>query len=73
MHTKRRITLLIDEETLKEGQELGLNLSKTCENCLKNIIKALKDSYSQINAIKGVNTQITEMGARLIIWRTNGA
>jgi hypothetical protein len=65
MHTKRRITLLIDEETLKEGQELGLNLSKTCENCLKIVIKGLKDSYSRITANNGGNFDVS----RLIIWR----
>ena len=58
MHTKRRITLLIDEETLKEGQELGLNLSKTCENCLKVIINALKNSYSQITAYNNGNSDM---------------
>lgn len=40
--TKVRTTLLIDKEVIEKAKELGLNLSKVCENCLKQYIKALE-------------------------------
>ena len=52
MH-KQRTNILLDAETLKEAQELGLNVSKTCENCLKRIINTLKQSYSEITLNDG--------------------
>ena len=60
---KVRTTILIDAEILKQAQELGVNVSKACENSLILLI----------NAIKGVNAEIPGMGARLIIWRAKGA
>jgi hypothetical protein len=39
---KTRTTLLIDKEVLQKARELGLNVSKCCENALKLYIKAME-------------------------------
>ena len=49
MGKKVRTNLYIDSETLREAQELGLNISKTCENALKIVIERIKPFYSQKN------------------------
>ena len=41
-------TIRIDTETLKKAKELGLNVSKCCENALKLYTNALTDVNSQI-------------------------
>jgi hypothetical protein len=41
MTNKRKITILVDSEVVKKAHELGLNVSKVCENCLKQYIEAL--------------------------------
>lgn len=51
---KTKTCISIETEILEKAQELGLNISKVCENALKQIIKA----------IESVNSG---MGARLII------
>ena len=43
-----RTNLYIDSEVLKEAQELGLNVSKTCENALKLAIEQLRPIYGKI-------------------------
>lgn len=58
---KTRTSILIETEILKQAQEYGINISKACENSLILLI----------NAIKGANTQISGMGARLIISNGN--
>jgi len=45
MGKKARTTLYIDTEIIKEAQELGLNISKTCENALKMAIEQLRPIY----------------------------
>jgi len=37
-------TIRIDTEVLKKAQELGINVSKACENCLKQYIQALENA-----------------------------
>jgi post-segregation antitoxin (ccd killing protein) len=44
---KIRTNIYIDKNILQEAQELGLNVSKTCENALKIAIERLKPLYSQ--------------------------
>ncbi|MDH5376028.1 MAG: type II toxin-antitoxin system CcdA family antitoxin [Candidatus Bathyarchaeota archaeon] len=39
-----KTTIRIDEQTLKSAQELGLNVSKACENALKIYINALTNA-----------------------------
>ena len=41
MASKKKITILVDSEVIKKAHELGLNVSKVCENCLKQYIEAL--------------------------------
>jgi post-segregation antitoxin (ccd killing protein) len=47
MPKKTRTTLYIDKETIKEAQELGLNISKTCEIALKQAIEQLRALYGK--------------------------
>ena len=45
---KKQVLLYINEDVVTEAKEIGLNLSKTCENALKQAIKRLKRSdYSE--------------------------
>ena len=48
--TKTNVTIRIDEDVVKEAKELGLNISKTCENCLKQAIKHMKQLYGEVNS-----------------------
>lgn len=54
---KKMTTIRIDPKTLREAQELGINISKFTENALKLAIAKIKEA----------NNQIAGMGARLII------
>ena len=47
MGKKVRTTLYIDLNILKEAQDLGLNISKTCENALKSAIDRLRPLYER--------------------------
>ena len=42
-NVKVRTTLLIDKEVLRKAHELGLNVSKCCENALKLYVKAMEN------------------------------
>ena len=46
MGKKTTISIYIDRDVAKEAKEMGLNISKTCENALKMAIKQLKPLYS---------------------------
>jgi post-segregation antitoxin (ccd killing protein) len=43
----------MDEEVVKKAKEMGLNLSKLCENCLKQAIKGLESTIYKNNQEKG--------------------
>ena len=43
---KKRTTVYIDPDVLVRAQDLGLNVSKTCENSLITAIKALECVYN---------------------------
>jgi len=45
MHRKVRTTLYLDENLVKEAKDMGLNISKTVENCLKEKIELLKPAF----------------------------
>ena len=51
MGNRIRVNLTIDEDVVKKAKTLGLNLSKTCENCLIRSIKALETAYGENNNI----------------------
>jgi len=42
MGKKRLTSIRIDGELIDKAKELGLNISKTCENALKEAIEALE-------------------------------
>ena len=42
MGKKKTICLYVDEDVVQEAKELGLNLSKTFENALKDMIARIK-------------------------------
>ena len=44
---KKNVILCIDSETLETAKELGLNISKYCENSLINGINALTNAESK--------------------------
>ena len=46
---KINVTIRVQEEVVEEAKEVGLNISRTCENALKQAIKQLKPLYSQGN------------------------
>jgi hypothetical protein len=43
---KTKVTLSMDEDVVKQAKNIGLNISKTCENALKEAISRLEGSYS---------------------------
>ena len=43
MGRKVRVNLYLDEDVVKLAKEIGLNISKYCENALKIAIKKLKE------------------------------
>jgi post-segregation antitoxin (ccd killing protein) len=45
---KVRTNILIEESILRTAQELGINVSKYCENALRIGIEALKNTQNQI-------------------------
>ncbi|NIO36470.1 hypothetical protein GTO27_02080 [Candidatus Bathyarchaeota archaeon] len=40
--SKVNVTIRIEEDVMREAKELGLHLSKTCENCLKHAIRQMR-------------------------------
>ena len=49
MGEKTISTIYVDEDVLKTAKEMGLNISKTCENALKLAIEQLKPIYGNNN------------------------
>ena len=48
MGKKVRINLSVNEEVIEKAKEIGLNISKVCENALIRSINALESSFSEI-------------------------
>lgn len=44
---KKNVTIRIDMETFEKAKELGLNVSKVCENALKEYVHRLKVSVTE--------------------------
>ena len=44
---KKNVMIYIEENIAEEAKEIGLNISKTCENALKEAIRRLRSSYQQ--------------------------
>ena len=58
MTTKTNSTLYLDTQVIDLAHEMGLNISKTCENALKQAINRLQGTNSEIDSTQQcVNTQ----------------
>ena len=78
MTRKVRTTIYLPKEILREAQELGLNVSKTCEIALKQAIGRLRPLYAKNNpanypnsahhndvgAAAGIRTRVVGSGSR---------
>lgn len=42
MGNKGYVTIYIDKQVVQKAKELGFNISKLCENCLKEAIKRME-------------------------------
>lgn len=51
---KGKVTLYMDVETVETAKELGLNISKTCENALKDAIQRLETPIAHISVWREV-------------------
>lgn len=45
MGKKSKVTLYMDKKVVEKAKNIGLNLSKVCENALIRAIEALEQSY----------------------------
>lgn len=48
IYVKKMTTVRIDENLLKKAQELGLNVSKICENALKYYIAVMEQANKKL-------------------------
>ena len=46
MAHKRNVVIYLDSDLVKHSRELGFNLSKTCENHLKYMVKLVETSQN---------------------------
>lgn len=53
MGKQKSVSLTINQVVVAKAKELGLNLSKTCENCLKQRTKALQQLNRETNGGQG--------------------
>ena len=49
MTTKIRINITVDAEVHRKAHELGLNVSKVCENALKEAVRRLERPRTETN------------------------
>ena len=54
---RKMTTIRIDAKILKKAQELGINISKACENALKLYIQALENANKQIVSNQALNEE----------------
>ena len=54
---KVRTNILIEKEILDKAKELGLNISRTCENLLKRYIQLIEQANNQIFTINNTSQQ----------------
>ncbi|NIM45396.1 MAG: hypothetical protein GTO54_07185 [Nitrososphaeria archaeon] len=43
MGKRKQTTIRMDAELLEKAQDLGLNVSKVCENCLRKAVSKLEE------------------------------
>ncbi len=63
---KVKLTLSIEEEVVEKAKDMGLNLSKVCENALIDIIKRIERPLSQNS---GVNYPKTGQKGNVLVLR----
>ena len=44
---KKNVMIRIDAELVEKAKELGLNISKVCENALIQAVKALEETFTE--------------------------
>ena len=44
MTAKKRVTISVDAEVHRAAKELGLNISATCEQCLRDAVEKLREA-----------------------------
>lgn len=63
MNTKSNVTIYLNAELANLGREMGLNLSKVCENALKSAINRLQGFNIENNGEqRQVNAHISMSG-----------
>lgn len=62
---KKNALLYLDEDLIKEVKDLGLNLSKICENALKEAINRLKSENNPNSAFNEGRGWDSNPGSRL--------
>ncbi|NIW50878.1 MAG: hypothetical protein GWN17_01395, partial [Candidatus Korarchaeota archaeon] len=63
---KKRINITVEAEIAEKAHELGLNVSKTCENALKEAIRRLQTPVQQTETNGGyVDTRKRVSSARV--------
>ena len=65
MGKKVRVNLTIDDEILKKAKDLGLNLSKVCENALIRAIEAMEEAYGKREP---KNHPVSYLTNRMVDW-----
>ena len=50
---KKKVSILLDKEILEKAHELGINISKVCENTLKLYIQAIEQARKKEQAFLG--------------------
>ena len=61
---KKNLMIYVEEEVVEKAKELGLNISKVCENCLKDMIKRIEGSNPSTGSKKQFEEQSFMDGAR---------
>ena len=66
LRRKVKVTINLELEVAKKAKELGLNVSKICENALKEYIRRLTDSNlekkNENDSVRGINCLVDEEG-----------
>ena len=57
---KKNVMLYLDPEVVRKAKELGLNLSKVCENALKEAIRRLEGSDLQTSSFSKRNCVVVD-------------
>jgi len=51
MTERASTTVYLPRELVEKAKALGLNISKTCENCLKQAVKQMESLYGENKSI----------------------